>query len=57
MEKSHLFMDPFYVINKMGPKLGAAKTSGLNLYERVVHTPSKAVVDSIIQLYDTEYVE
>lgn len=49
--KDHLFMDYLHIEKNMGSKLGAAKGSGLNLYERAVYAPSKSVVDAVINPY------
>ena len=37
-----LFLDPLHVKKNMGPKLGSLKASGVALYERDLHAPSKS---------------
>ena len=48
-KKAKFFLDPLHGRKNLGPKLGAAKAIGLQLYEQAVHAPTVEALEDVIR--------
>lgn len=51
MEKEKLFLDPLHVKKNMSCAIGAERPTGIVVYDRAVHVPSRGIMDVIKQKY------
>ena len=53
-QEGEILLDPLHVRNNLGPKLGAAKAIGLQLYELAVHAPTVEALENLMRQFSPE---